>query len=174
MLNIKKNLKSLFFRNLTPNTYNLKPSKGFTLIELLVVIAIIGILSSVVLASLNSARAKGGNASVKSNLSNMRAQAELVYDNNAGSYLAPQSVCANPQVVAAMAAAAKAGGGTAGTETNDCNVTATAWAAYSKLKVNEDVGAITYTTWCVDSTGAAKGQTAANVVTLGMTGTACI
>jgi len=61
--------------------------RGFTLIELLVVIAIIGILSAVVLASLNTARNKGADAAIKSNIDNARAAAELYYDNNSNSYL---------------------------------------------------------------------------------------
>ena len=51
--------------------------RGFTLIELLVVIAIIGILASVVLASLNTARDKGTDAAVQSSINNVRAQANI-------------------------------------------------------------------------------------------------
>lgn len=45
---------------------------GFTLIELLVVIAVIGILSSIVLSSLNIARKKGRNAKAKIELGDIR------------------------------------------------------------------------------------------------------
>lgn len=55
---------------------------GFTLIELLVVIAIIGILSSVVLASLNSARQKGRDARRISDIKQIQLALELSYDAN--------------------------------------------------------------------------------------------
>lgn len=52
-------------------------NKAFTLIELLVVVAIIGILSGVVIASLNSAREKGKIASIKSTLKQLYNQAVI-------------------------------------------------------------------------------------------------
>jgi prepilin-type N-terminal cleavage/methylation domain-containing protein len=52
---------------------------GFTLIELLVVIAIIGILSSVVLVSLNSARKKGTDTRVISDVQETRTALESGY-----------------------------------------------------------------------------------------------
>ncbi len=66
------------------NTKN--SEKGFTLIELLVVIAIIGILSSIVLVSLNTARQKGNDAAVQSNINTIRTQAALDYSSNNNSY----------------------------------------------------------------------------------------
>ena len=62
-----------------------KNKKGFTLIELLVVIAIIGILSSVVLASLNSARKKGRDARRIADIKQLQLALELYYDAN-GAY----------------------------------------------------------------------------------------
>ncbi len=56
--------------------------KGFTLIELLVVIAIIGILSSVVLASLNSARLKARDAKRVSDIKQLQLALEMYYDDN--------------------------------------------------------------------------------------------
>ncbi len=54
--------------------------RGFTLIELLVVIAIIGILSSIVLASLNSARKKGRDARRISDIKQIQLALELAFD----------------------------------------------------------------------------------------------
>ena len=60
-------------------------SRGFTLIELLVVIAIIGILSSVVLASLNGARLKARTTRSIADLNQLRTALEMYYNEN-GSY----------------------------------------------------------------------------------------
>jgi prepilin-type N-terminal cleavage/methylation domain-containing protein len=57
-----------------------KTLRGFTLIELLVVIAIISLLSSVVFASLNSARAKARDARRRSDLAQIQIALELYYD----------------------------------------------------------------------------------------------
>lgn len=62
-----------------------KARKGFTLIELLVVIAIIGILSSVVLVSLNDARHRAKIAAAEADLVNIRTGIiMLVHDTGKG------------------------------------------------------------------------------------------
>jgi prepilin-type N-terminal cleavage/methylation domain-containing protein len=60
-----------------------KTVRGFTLIELLVVIAIIGILSSVVLASLNTARQKSRDARRIADVKQIQLALELYFDSKA-------------------------------------------------------------------------------------------
>jgi len=63
-----------------------KSVNGFTLIELLVVIAIIGVLASVVLASLNSARAAARDAVRISEVRQLQTALELYANNNNNLY----------------------------------------------------------------------------------------
>lgn len=60
--------------------------KGFTLIELLVVIAIIGLLASIVLVSLNTARQKARDTRRLSDIRQVALALELYTDNNNGVY----------------------------------------------------------------------------------------
>jgi prepilin-type N-terminal cleavage/methylation domain-containing protein len=146
-----------------------KFNRGFTLIELLVVIAIIGILSSVVLASLNTARGKGADAAIKSNINNMRAQAELSYDSNNQSY---DKVCNATQdaSIAKALNAIQAIGSQAGATTIDtaiagvgsnikvsCHSSAAGYAISAPLKSTAN------TYWCADSTG----QSTSTLIALG-------
>jgi len=140
----------------------MKNKQGFTLIELLVVIAIIGVLSAVVLASLNSARSKGNDAAVRSNIAGIRTQSQIYFDanKNYGTNAEFESDCAasdnlfsDNTIVNQIAAAAKANAG--GTIT--CNVAANGTAYAVSAALTTTVG----TNYCVDSEGFASTTSAA-------------
>ncbi|MDO8742638.1 MAG: type II secretion system protein [bacterium] len=151
-------------------------SKGFTLIELLVVIAIIGVLSAVVLASLNTARTRGNNAAVQSNLAGMLSQAEIYYGNAGNVYAtvdlawttascpaaAGTSVVGDTTIKRAIDAANTANGAGA----IGCAATATTYVIAADL-----VGG---GYWCVDYTGTSKAIPAATTANLAAAGTLAV
>jgi len=155
----------------------MKKNKGFTLIELLVVIAIIGILASVVLASLSSARDKGKDAAVKSQLASMKAQAELYYSTNetysgvCGAALTANGF-GNTTGPGLLKAASDASG-----ISNTISITATdagvfnfttchdavdTWVVEAPLSASA-TGALNSRMYCSDSTGVSKDEIGVNI-----------
>ncbi|MFT7328343.1 MAG: prepilin-type N-terminal cleavage/methylation domain-containing protein [Crocinitomicaceae bacterium] len=128
----------------------MKNKKGFTLIELLVVVAIIGILATVVLASLGQARTKAKDAAAKSALTNARAEMELHYlDNDGYEDVTDSTECTD--VVTDFNTSFLAQTGNSPT----CNATAIDYAYFGLLSDDTEG-------FCVDSTGFAGEATPAN------------
>ncbi len=126
-----------------------KYNKGFTLIELLVVIAIIGILASIVLVSLNTARSKGRDASASGSMSSVRAAAEIYFDTNNNNYDLVCTDVGSTLPALLNAASAQTGGPALWSDagaTVSCDSDASAY--YAAVVLND-----TTNDFCVDSTG---------------------
>ena len=117
-------------------------SKGFTLIELLVVIAIIGILAAIVLVALGDAQDRARDATIQSELGQMRAQAQLY--TPAGEDSGFEGVCEAGDDLGGIERLLSSVDDIA--EGSGCDSTANEWAAWAELRSNDDY-------WCVDYTG---------------------
>lgn len=145
---------------------------GFTLVELLVVIAIIGVLSSVVITSLQNARNRAANTAVKANLASMRSSVEMIYDNSGQTYASTgQTLGPCPTVLdttlfgqqpvldsVTSALNAAGAGGSATCVSTPASAPVSTWAVSVKLKTPETVNGVTSNYWCVDYLANSKGE----------------
>ncbi len=127
----------------------MKNTKGFTLIELAMVITIIGLLSAIILGTIQINRDRGANASIKQNLNSLRSEVELLYSNSLSTYV---GVCDITKVLQIRSVINQASGGT-----SVCYSNTVTWAASAPLKTPE--GSNNY--WCVDTRGTARGHATA-------------
>jgi prepilin-type N-terminal cleavage/methylation domain-containing protein len=123
-----------------------KSAKGFTLIELLVVIAIIGLLASIVLTSLSSAKGKGGDAKVQTQLKQLYTQIEKDYSSGYGTSFTGANTLTNSGAYAAMQTSLTGVGSTITVVTSGTPVSA--YALYGKLVTDPTKY------YCIDSNGA--------------------
>ena len=120
------------------------------MVELLVVIAIIGILASIALISYNNVQNKAKDKAAISEMTQLRTQGQVFYDDNTNSFL---GYCADTEAVRIATSIGEHGG----TGFN-CDDEATTWAAEVTLSGGD--------IYCVDGNGrssviaATKGDTA--------------
>lgn len=154
---------------------NIRFIKGFTLIELLVVIAIIGVLATVVLASLNSSRTKASDAAIKSQMKELGKQTE-VYSLVHGAYSTNSTIRWDDDAPSCRGAAATLDGTMFGSNSFDTTVRDLVLAVSSKSSgatsgnrvfcaASDNSWAFaaplfdpsgSNTGWCIDSSGNSK------------------
>ncbi len=143
----------------------IKENKGFTLIELLVVVAIIGILSGIAFVSISGARQSAYDTQIRSELSQIRSNAEQWYYDAGGEYTgyegSPGWTGIQDRIPPCSRAILGDTGAVTGTTTigettsYQLHVGPQAYAAWAPLcgDEDEDENPVYY---CVDSTGLAE------------------
>lgn len=134
--------------------------KGFTLIELLLVVAIIGLLTSIIMASLSQSRSDANVVSLKSGMKELQKQMELKYNNSTSYGRQVSASCesvgeifADSKIRSLLNSISKNG---AGYQNSFCSVQSgsinagTSWSVFFAYKHNPNKG------WCVSSNSSGK------------------